>query len=155
VDELRCVTIRQPWASAIALGAKLVENRTRSTSYRGLIGIHAGKAWAPGGVHDERVQRAILGMLCGMDPGEAWARFGSLHLPAGSVIAVANLVDCHRAGAAPCCGQWGDPECWHMVLANVRRLPMPVPAKGSLALPWVAPEDVAARVMGQMVEVTA
>jgi len=41
------------------------------------------------------------------------------------------------------------------VLEDVRGLPVPVPAKGSLGLPWVASEDVAARVLGQLVEVTA
>jgi len=108
VDELRCVTVRQPWASAIALGAKLVENRTRSTSYRGLIGIHAGKAWAPGGVRDDRCQSALVGTWPLAEPEY---EFGLLGLPMGSVIAVANLVDCHRASVTKTCGQWGDPEC--------------------------------------------
>ena len=37
----RALTIRQPWADLIMSGAKDVENRTWSTSYRGRLWIHA------------------------------------------------------------------------------------------------------------------
>ena len=42
--ELRALTIREPWAWAISEGHKLVENRTWSTAYRGLLAIHSAKA---------------------------------------------------------------------------------------------------------------
>jgi hypothetical protein len=55
---IRGLTIRQPWASAIAFGDKRVENRSWPTAYRGLVAIHAGlsvdwdaaeKAWPAAG----------------------------------------------------------------------------------------------------------
>jgi hypothetical protein len=39
---MRALTIRQPWASLIICGEKDVENRTRTTRYRGVLAIHAG-----------------------------------------------------------------------------------------------------------------
>ena len=39
---LRALTIRQPWAWAIAAGFKKVENRGWLPSYRGLVAIHSG-----------------------------------------------------------------------------------------------------------------
>jgi hypothetical protein len=39
----RVLTIRQPWASLIALGHKTIETRSWSTPYRGPVLIHAAK----------------------------------------------------------------------------------------------------------------
>ncbi|MEU0468957.1 ASCH domain-containing protein [Amycolatopsis sp. NPDC006131] len=38
---MKAITVRQPWAWAIAKGYKPIENRTWSTDHRGLIAIHA------------------------------------------------------------------------------------------------------------------
>ena len=40
----RALTLHQPWASLIAIGAKTMETRSWSTSYRGPLAIHAGAA---------------------------------------------------------------------------------------------------------------
>jgi hypothetical protein len=42
---MKFLTIRQPWASLIAVGAKTIETRPFSTKYRGPLAIHAGLAW--------------------------------------------------------------------------------------------------------------
>jgi hypothetical protein len=39
-----------------------------------------------------------------------------------------------------------------LLLANPRRLPVPVPCRGSQARPWTVPDDVAAQVRGQLQE---
>lgn len=39
--EMRVLSIRQPWAFLICAGERTVETRTWSTSYRGLVAIHA------------------------------------------------------------------------------------------------------------------
>lgn len=44
MTELRVLTVRQPWASLIALGHKRIEVRSRATNFRGWVAIHAGKA---------------------------------------------------------------------------------------------------------------
>ena len=41
---MKCLTIKQPWASLIINGYKEYEFRTWKTNYRGKIGIHAGMA---------------------------------------------------------------------------------------------------------------
>jgi hypothetical protein len=40
---MKAITLYQPWASLVALGAKKYETRSWQTPYRGLIAIHAGK----------------------------------------------------------------------------------------------------------------
>ena len=40
---MRALSIRQPWAYLIAIGAKDVENRSWLTRFRGRIYIHASK----------------------------------------------------------------------------------------------------------------
>jgi hypothetical protein len=127
---VRGLTVRQPWAEAIACGAKLVENRTMSTRYRGPLAIHAGKAWAVWGRTDPRI-RAL------------WPGAESPAFLFGVVLAVAELVDVHPA--AGCCHPWGEghyaasdgrrrSSVHHWVLEDVRRLERPLPARGRLGL---------------------
>jgi hypothetical protein len=40
---MKVISIRQPWASLIVIGAKDVENRTWPTRYRGPVLIHASQ----------------------------------------------------------------------------------------------------------------
>ncbi len=42
---MKALSVRQPWADLILVGAKDVENRTWWTSYRGRLAIHAAKTW--------------------------------------------------------------------------------------------------------------
>lgn len=153
-DQLPCITIRQPFARCVASGHKSVENRGQRTSLRGLVGIHAAKAHDPAGDTDPRV----VG-LCGPEP-----RIGQ---PVGAVIAVAELVDCHLAG--PCvnrpawaggCHPWGDLDyrnkaAYHLVLADIRALDVPVYARGQLTIGWRLSEALSAQVYAQLGQVPA
>lgn len=40
---MKAITIIQPWATLIAIGAKRFETRSWATTHRGPIAIHAGK----------------------------------------------------------------------------------------------------------------
>lgn len=40
---MRCISLHQPWATLIAIGAKQFETRDWTISYRGPIAIHAAK----------------------------------------------------------------------------------------------------------------
>jgi hypothetical protein len=89
---MKCLTIRQPFASNIVHGRKRVENRSRDTALRGLIAIHAGLRphdYAPHSTH-------------------AGIRDGSI--PAGSIVGTVHLVGTHRAGGAECARQGCDAE---------------------------------------------
>jgi len=97
---MRALTVRQPWADAIARGGKTVENRTwpapaRHVGTRFLI--HA--AAAPD-------RHAVL-------PLEVIAAGGSdVYLDHRSaIVAVATLAGCHFD--AGCCGMWGEREVFH------------------------------------------
>lgn len=72
---MKALTLHQPWASLIGIGAKEYETRSWATSYRGPLAIHAGKTvgvvpdgwirqWVqPLGIRD--VSKVPLGaMLC-------------------------------------------------------------------------------------------
>lgn len=44
---MKGLTLTQPWATLVAIGAKRVETRSWSTNYRGPIAIHAAKGFPP------------------------------------------------------------------------------------------------------------
>jgi hypothetical protein len=131
---VKALTIRQPWAWAIAAGHKPVENRSWTTSYRGPLAIHAGKGIDR---HALPFVRELLAPL-GVDPTEL-----EQPLIRGAVIATAELVDvCARAanGDTCDCGPWAEPGQFHWRLANVQRLAEPVPVTGRLGLwSWSQP----------------
>lgn len=126
---MKVITIMQPYAHLIATGAKRVENRTWPTSYRGPLLIHAGKS------------RQWLDDRNGIDD-----RYGIpiSDMEFGAVVAVADLVQCASYGRIEMKDfdreyPWlrehehtEGPWCW--VLANVKRLANPIPARGAQGL---------------------
>lgn len=153
---LKCISVRQPWTQLIALGIKSPENRSRNVKHRGLIGIHASQPLAID-VHWNDVQIATI--QSHPESHDLLRPLDWRDLPRGAIVAVAELVDCHpaRSGWDPCCQPWGETSdggpIHHLVLRDVRRLETPVPAKGSLVLPWQATSEVAAQVWAQLAEV--
>lgn len=137
---MRALTARQPLAGLIAHGAKTIENRSRKTTYRGRVAIHAGKELA---VAEWEWARKRLGpdLVPGRD-----------ELVFGAVVAVADLVGCHAAGwPSECntaaCKAWGEMggDTWHWVLADSRPLAEPVPARGQLGL-WTTDDFLTAAI---------
>lgn len=123
---MRALTIKQPWAWSIVHGGKRVENRSRPTSYRGPLAIHAGLKvddWAL--EHDPTVRKAIRSWRA-EHPGTG------LTMPAGAIVAVAELTDCHEDDH--CHRPWGEPLINHLVLTGVAPLATPIPLRGQLGL---------------------
>lgn len=132
---MKAISLWQPWASAIALGVKRIETRSRKTNYRGPIAIHAA-------LRHKLEQIEAFDELLEHDR----IRFAfedsldlSFHtLPFGCVVATAEIVDCRPVGDLKLellteeeialgdytAGRYG----W--VLANVKRLGKPIPARG-------------------------
>jgi hypothetical protein len=123
---VRALTICQPYAEYIAQGAKLTENRTWPSSYRGPVLIHAGRSHK---------------FLPHQDMGRLAREFGR-PLEFGAIIALAEMVDCLeavkiRAGLYderyP---QLRDHEHvegpWCFLLKNARRLTKPISCSGAL-----------------------
>lgn len=145
---MKSLSLTQPWASLVTIGAKAIETRSWSTPHRGLIAIHAAKTF-PGWAREfaafnEHCQAALK-------------RVGVTRLedlPLGAIIAVAELTDCVRFDRF---GRFADalseqerafgdftPGRYGFVLMDVRRLPEPIPARGALGL-WDVPAEIAAQ----------
>ena len=92
---MKFLTIRQPWAQLIAVGAKTIETRPFSTKYRGPLAIHAGKAWpVPVGewqVPSDRGPGPMIERL--VSPLAGTYRWEAIRAPLGAVVAVCDLID--------------------------------------------------------------
>jgi len=132
---VRALTVKQPWAAAIAHGPKRTENRARPIPAKHLgttILIHAGLAGDPAPGTGDQGPRILA----------TWPRHW------GAIVAVADLASCHRDDG--CCRPWGFPGTWHWQLGNVRVVPHPIlGVRGQLGL-WTVPADVLAAVQRQV-----
>src|SRR5437016_4521026 len=94
---MKCITVHQPWATLLAVGATRFHARTWQTSHRGPVAIQAAAAFRP-------AQR----MLCYAEPLRSLlAAAGHVdwrQLPTGLVIALAEIVDCKRVEEIACPG---------------------------------------------------
>ncbi len=154
---MKAITLTQPWATLIAIGAKKIETRSWQTRYRGPLAIHAAKTFTPQDVAWSQTDpfKSVLASA-------GYTEFSQL--PRGSIIATCNLVSI--------CGTyefgWGEvrepyrrrtfPTVFNgtpykfdlsdqeesfgdysigraaWLLADVQKLPKPVPARGALGL---------------------
>jgi hypothetical protein len=148
---MKCLTLTQPWASLVAVGAKRIETRSWHTSYRGPLAIHASKGFP-------KADR----LLCLEDPfwvalGKEWCAFGRQYfnpaskLPLGAVLATCRLTACTLIKPAftemlsdqeLAFGNYdGGRFAW--ILEDVTPLAVPIPAKGALGL-WECDIEVPA-----------
>jgi hypothetical protein len=90
---MKALTLHQPWASLVAVGAKTIETRSWSTRYRGPLAIHAAKM-STGPVLMDGVR--VLNDA-GYQENPATRSFAgpSRHqpLPLGAILATCTLVD--------------------------------------------------------------
>jgi len=114
---MRCLAVRQPWAWALVVGAKDVENRSWSTGYRGPIIIQASSATS-------EVKQFV--------------KAGDATLPGtlfvyGGLIGVVDLIDVLPLQEDLEDNPWeSGPFCWRV--ANARVFKEPIAAKGKLNL---------------------
>ena len=145
---MRGLTVRQPYAQAIACGRKRIETRGQRTRYRGRLAIHAALGHALplaladlDGVLAEYPAAGldIEAIEASLEPPESWSF--------GKIIAVAELVDCRPAEDLtpdPVERAFGDYAVrrFGRQFAHVVRLPVPVPARGLQGLWPVRPETM-------------
>ena len=77
---MKALSIRQPWATLIALGVKTIENRDTLKNFRGDFLIHASKQFDEEGY--EWCQQQFIGML----PPESFQ--------CGGIVGKAEIYDC-------------------------------------------------------------
>ena len=144
------LTLTQPWASLVIVGAKRIETRSWRTPHRGTMAIHAAKGF-PRWARETR------------EEPEFAAELGPNPLPIGKILGTCRLISCiptrelqenrvievdYLAG----CGdfylddrerRFGDyaPGRWAWLLADVKPLPDPAPATGALGL-WQWDDDL-------------
>lgn len=154
---MKALSVRQPWAWAIACAGKTVENRSRVVAYRGFLAIHASK------VYDEAAEipvPAALSLLMDAVTQEMQG-YPPPALALGAIVAVATLDGCHwhsdclaprkrgRIWQALPCSDWAERGQFHWTLTDVRPLAEPVPCKGALGL-WRVPDEAEAAVRAQL-----
>lgn len=124
---MKCVTIYQPFATAVFSGMRVASKLT-STTHKGTVGIHASSslsmmAQLPKLISDKKLP-------------------DKFETPMGAIIGVANLVDCFDKDSDELKGYlkvnaeqryWAfGPFCW--ILENVRALKKPISWRGEKGL---------------------
>lgn len=140
---MKALTLTQPWATLVAIGAKRIETRSWRTKYRGELAIHAAKGfpqWAK--------------EICLQSPFSL--EIGSDVLPLGAVIATCRVISCmptrelQENRVIQVCSSvrcddfilddnercFGDYSLgrWAWLLADVNIFQEPIPARGALSL---------------------
>ncbi len=160
---MRALSITQPWATLIAIGAKSVETRSWGTTYSGPLAIHASKNY-PEECREFFDAVSTLD-LCG-DALDQAGYHSAGDVPLGAIVAVANLARCfpfinaevdaaieqrygvHLDARERMLGDFS-PGRFGFLLLDVRRLPVPVPCAGALGL-WTVPPETMAAVQQQL-----
>ena len=168
---MKALSLTQPWASLVAIGAKRIETRSWYTPYRGSIFIHASKgfpAWAQEACDEDPfydlLTRAGLLWPVGDETLTYKAAERYAALPLGAIVAAARIMDVEATGdVARRVGtgwsfelspldRWeltkqeaafGDysPGRFAWLLGDIRPLASPIPCKGALGL-WNVPNEI-------------
>jgi hypothetical protein len=145
-ESMRALTLTQPWATLVALGAKRYETRSWWTAHRGPLAIHAAKGFP-------REARA----LCYEEPFKtALGGRAPADLPLGAVVAAVTAEGCVSTGDLDfwppireiAFGNWNDGR-WAWALDNLVPMATPIPCRGTLGL-WRVPEDVEHAIAAQL-----
>lgn len=159
---MKCLTLTEPWATLVAIGAKQIETRSWPTTYRGPIAIHAAKGMTKAdvsfAVSNPAVRRAFGLGVWDSPPGGHWTSpTWSFRATKGKVLAIARLIDVvPTRDALKTRAVWDEPGVWTRgvyslsddeiefgnyephryawILRDVQRLPEPIPARGALGL---------------------
>jgi activating signal cointegrator 1 len=146
---MKAITVHQPYATLIAIGAKRYETRSWPTQYRGPIAIHAGKNMD--GIYDLAREAKLYSTGLPHTPfahaafdaikasGYYPSPFTCAQFPVGSIVATGELVDCFRMGIdipnnnEYLFGFWSIGRyAWK--IANVKFFDTPIPARGQQGL---------------------
>src|SRR5262245_17702507 len=144
---IKALSLWQPYASLMAIGAKKIETRSWPTGYRGLIAIHAAKKW-DADLADICYREPFLKVLKNIQEWQGHIG-GPSRLPRGCFVAVGRLTHCistsdhpklipaigtneyHFGNYAPGRFMWVFDEIW--------KLSTPVYARGHQQL-WIPDE---------------
>jgi hypothetical protein len=136
---MKAITLTQPWATLVAIGAKKIETRSWNTNYRGPLAIHAAKGFLQDAQHIcfNVPFRNYLGDYVALNE----TYLGQHKFPLGAIVATCELVNVVRISSFTerplnpefSFGNYSDGR-YMWFLENVVTLPESVPAKGALGL---------------------
>ncbi len=91
---MKLITLWEPWATLMAIGAKRIETRYWNTNYRGWVAIHSAKRFTA----DEDdlcwmspFREALQSANVPVAPYRSGQRF---QFPLGHIVAIAKVIDC-------------------------------------------------------------
>lgn len=167
---MKAITLTQPWATLVAIGAKRIETRSWRTPYVGDLAIHAAKGC-------DEFSRSLFTNVWGRNVfAEAMLKAGVPHrkvgddrytfdLPLGAFVALSHLFGCARfkddggfgAESITLAGAWSqfnhiitdqeicfgnfDDGRYGLLLERVNALKAPIPFRGALGL-WGLPPSM-------------
>jgi activating signal cointegrator 1 len=148
---MKALSLTQPWATLVAIGAKQWETRSWPTPFRGEVAIHASKKY-PRACSDLEYESPFANAL----------RMEETPLPLGKIIAIAEITDCeptvrfHRACVVPAARcisisteemAFGDYSLnrYAFKIERVRRI-KPIDCRGALGF-WIVPDGVLSRIV--------
>jgi len=148
---MKAITLTQPWASLMALGAKRQETRSWPTTLTGEVAITAAKNFP----------KDCRELCMSRDFGRFVPDWKSL--PTSCVLAVGTLVKCVRTESEFArLGELATPESFAELLfgdyspfrfvhvyTDIKPLREPVPCRGALGY-WELPSDIEALVRAQL-----
>jgi hypothetical protein len=137
---MKCLSLIQPWATLIILGAKRIETRSWHTSYRGPLLIHASQCKSFDALVEQEPFKSAIIEGYGVNHLKT-----VLPLPRGYILGAVNLDDCQpverlavteRFMENPNEQAFGDysPGRFAWLLSNPQPLVSPIPYKGKLGI---------------------
>jgi hypothetical protein len=140
---MKALSLTQPWATLVAIGAKKLETRSWPTYYRGPLLIHAAKGF-PGWARDTCFQLPFATAIA----AAGYTSFSQL--PLGQILGMVSLTGCKAThDLAPWVvdetertfGDYGAGRfAWR--LEEPVKFDEPIPCKGALGL-WKVPDEIA------------
>ncbi len=157
---LKAITLYEPWASLMAIGAKVNETRSRNTLHRGDIAIHASKAdhGTPADIvpavirafQSRNTQPSLDSMGCILAVVDLFdvrpaSDFCREVLPGQLIIEDWQILSSEEAAF----GNYSDGRFIYRT-RNLRRLARPVPCRGAQAIGWTVPAYAEEQVRKQL-----
>jgi hypothetical protein len=123
---MKVLSVKQPWAALLVNGIKDIENRTRRTTFRGRILIHASKAQRSEFIADflteEQAKAVCEAKIEDSDFRKSLVR--------GMIIGSIEIYDCVKNDSSI----WAEKNVWNWKVRKPILFKKPIPAKGKLGL---------------------
>jgi len=127
LQEMKALTVMQPWAWLIVRGLMDIENRDWPTRFRGRIYVHASSRWDTADAH--RTALRLLARKCGGPEGQRMWREMQRDSRPGCIVGEVDIVDCVTSSRSLWfTGKYG------FVLANAVAYKSPIPQRGGIGL---------------------